>query len=390
MPSGASTALAEAVELRDGDPRRYGGLGCKAASANVSGRISGAVTGRDLSQKNLDDLMVELDGTANKASLGANAILACSLAFALAAAEESGQPLFAYFAQMLGRPPEGLPRPTINLFSGGRHAGGQVPIQDVLIVPASPNTIDEVLVMTADVYRAASELVQDKYGERPLVADEGGFAPAFPTPTDMLDDAVEAINRAGWRPGVDVGLCVDIAASQFYQQGRYRLGAQPLEPDAMVETVLRWLELYPIVSLEDALAEDDWSHWPVLRHKVMARALVLGDDLLATNPQRIRRAIQEQAADALLLKVNQVGTLSEAMEALQLARDAGWMVTVSARSGDTEDSWLADLAVGWSADQLKVGSIARSERLAKWNRLLTIENATRLAVVNWPKRPDNG
>jgi enolase len=384
VPSGASRSSAEVTELRDGDLKRYAGLGCRLAVANVSGPISSAVAGQDLDQAGLDHLLLQLDGTPDKSELGSNAILAASLAFSRAAAQDAGQPLFSYFASLLGRAPTFLPRPTINLFSGGKHAGGQVPVQDVLIVTVSTASIDESLAMTFDVYRAARQLIYRKYGERALVADEGGLAPAFPDATAMLDDAVEAIQLAKLRPGIDVALCIDLASSHFHESGLYQWGGGWIDSEAMIDVEVAWLNNYPIVSIEDGLADQDWEHWPELWKRVGGRALVLGDDLLATNPQRIQRAIELGAADALLLKVNQIGTLSEALVSYKLARDAGWMVTFSARSGETEDTWLTDLAVGWSGDQLKVGSLVRSERLAKWNRLLRIEEQTRLPISHWP------
>jgi len=385
VPSGASTGAAEALELRDGDPSRYRGLGCRKAVGHINGELHEVLSQRLFSHHSqLDQAMLELDGAANKARLGANALLAVSLAFARACAAERAVPLYQYFANLLPQTLQTLPRLTINLFSGGKHAGGQAPIQDVLVVPASARTMDEALSMTFAVYQAAAELSYRKYGMRALTADEGGLAPAFANAEAMLADAVESIRAAGLEPGRDVALAVDVASSHFYHEGRYHLGGEPLDSRGMIEQLLGWLDRYPIVSLEDGLAEEDWAHWPELRAKVAKRALVLADDLLCTNPIRIRRAIEAQAADALLLKVNQIGTLTEAAEACQLARSAGWHVTVSARSGETEDNWLADLAVGWAGNQIKVGSITQSERLAKYNRLLAIEAETRLPLVNWP------
>ena len=385
VPSGASTGAAEAHELRDGDPQRYGGLGCRQAVSHVNNELHRALANRSFGhQRELDQAMLDLDGSPNKARLGANAILAVSLAFARAIAAERGQPLYQYFANILEQPLQRLPRPTINLFSGGKHAGAQVPIQDILIVPTSATTIDEALTMAFAVYQAAAEVTYLEYGTRALTADEGGLAPPFPNAEAMLNDAVEAIETAGLEPGREVALAVDVAASHFYQDGRYHLGHQVLDGPAMIEQLLYWLERYPIVSLEDGLAEEDWAHWPDLRTRVAGRALVLGDDLLCTNPARIQQAIEQQAADALLLKVNQIGTLTEAVEACRLARSASWQVTISARSGETEDNWLADLAVGWRGDQIKVGSITQSERLAKYNRLLAIEAETGLPLVDWP------
>ena len=356
-----------------------------AAAANVNGTIADALRRQQFDhQERLYAALVALDGTPDKSRLGANAILAVSIAFARAHALAHGQPLYAHFANMIGQPLRTLPRMTINLFSGGKHAGGQVPIQDVLVVPAAARTIDEALAMTYAVYQAAAGLTARKYGARPLTADEGGLAPPFPGAEAMLADAVEAIRLAGLAPGRDVALAVDVAASHFFAGGRYDLGDTPLDSAAMIGRLLDWLARYPIVSVEDGLAEDDWDHWPALRSGVAGRALVLGDDLLCTNPARIRRAIDLGAADALLLKVNQIGTLSEAAEARALADAAGWQVTVSARSGETEDDWLADLAVGWGGQQLKVGSITQSERLAKYNRLLAIEAETGLPLVPWP------
>ena len=387
VPSGASTGTAEALELRDGDSARYAGLGCQKAVGHVNGVIHEACAGVAFAdQAALDAALIALDGTPNKARLGANALLAVSLAFARAVAVERGLPLWRHLADVVGDPvPATLPRPTINLFSGGKHAGGQVPIQDVLVVSTAP-TVDRVLTDTFAVYQAAMGLSARRYGTRALVADEGGLAPPFPDTEAMLADAVAAIRAAGLEPGRDVALCVDLAASHFHGAEGYRLvpGQPPLPGAEMIETLLGWLDRYPIVSIEDGLAENDWEAWPALRTAINGQALTVGDDLLATNPTRVRRAIDLRAADALLLKVNQIGTLTEAAEARALARAAGWRVVVSARSGETEDDWLADLAVGWSGDALKVGSITRSERLAKYNRLLAIAADSGLPVVDWP------
>jgi enolase len=385
VPSGASTGSAEALELRDGDRTRFRGLGCQKAVANVNGESNRALSGREFSdQSTLDRAMLELDGTPNKARLGANAILAVSLAFARATASERGIPLYQLFAEWLGQPAGTLPRPTINLFSGGKHAGGQSALQDVLVVPAVARTMSEALAMTFEVYQCAAELMARKYEMRLLRADEGGLAPPFADAEAMLEDAVAAIHAAGLQPGRDVALAVDVASSQFHRAGVYELGAQPLDSEGMIQQLVRWVATYPIVSVEDGLAEDDWANWPKLRERLAGGCLVVGDDFLCTNPARIRRAVEARAADTLLLKVNQIGTLTEALEARRLARDAGWHVTVSARSGETEDDWLADLAVGWAGDQIKIGSITQSERLSKYNRLLAIEAATGFPLVRWP------
>jgi enolase len=384
IPSGASRGTAEAVELRDGDPGRFGGFGCSSAAAHVREEIARHLVGRELTgQDQLDEMLRALEGTSDKSRLGANAILVTSLAFARAAAAEHALQLYRYFASLVDRHPSRLPRPTINLFSGGKHAGQQVPIQDVLIVPRG-RTIGDCLAMAYRVFQSAAELGLTKYGARPLRADEGGLSPPFEDAESMVADAAESIQRAGYALHTDVALAVDVAATHFYNRGVYELGEARLTSAAMIDRLVSWQERYRLVSIEDGLAEDDWESWPQLVQSLKGRALVVGDDLLCTNPARIRRAIDCAAADTLLLKVNQIGTLTEAARALRLARDAGWSVTVSARSGDTEDDWLADLAVGWSADQIKIGSITQSERLAKYNRLLEIEADTGWPIREWP------
>lgn len=385
VPSGASTGVAEALELRDGDPKRYRGLGCRKAASHVKEEIHRALAGGNFSsQAELDRALIDLDGTPNKSRLGANAILAVSVAFARACAQDGGIPLYRYFSEMLGRAPQALPRLTINLFSGGKHAGGQVAIQDVLMVPARSRTIDESLVMAYDVYQAAAALLGSRYGMRLLTADEGGLAPPCTNSQQLVETAVEAIAAAGYQPGTDMMLALDVASSHFFAGGRYNLDGATLDSVAMIAYLSGWVDRYPIVSVEDGLSEDDWGGWPKLRSALGSRVLVLGDDLLCTNPARIRRAIDADACNALLLKPNQIGTLTEAAESCRLARDAGWQVTISVRSGETEDHWAADLAVGWCGDQFKPGSITQSERLAKYNRMLAIEAETGWPVVQWP------
>jgi enolase len=386
VPSGASTGAAEAFELRDCDPKRYFGMGCRRAAANIGGELHRELAGREfVDQAELDRTMITLDGTPNKSRLGANAVLAVSVAFARAHAAERQVPLYQHFADMLGSSMNAIPRLTINLFSGGKHAGQQVSIQDVLLIPMSANTVDEALVATADVYHAAADLVFKEYGMRLLTADEGGLAPPFKTVEEMFSLAVEAIERAGYLPGKDIALGVDVASTHFYQDRRYKIDAAVVDSSGMIKIIESWLTRSPIISVEDGLAEDDWKYWPQLREAIAGRALTLGDDLLCTNPQRIQRAIEANACDALLLKVNQIGTLAEALEAYRQARKAGWSVTLSVRSGETEDNWAADLAVGWKADQFKNGSIRQSERLAKYNRLLEIAEITGWSLVEWPQ-----
>ena len=387
VPSGASTGTAEAFELRDKNSKRYQGFGCRHAAANIGGEIQAALGGYQFTdQTGVDCRLIALDGTPTKSRLGANAILAVSIAFARASALERGVPLYLHFADLLGAGTHVLPRLTINLLSGGKHAGQQVSIQDVLIIPMSAQTVDEVLVTAFDVYQAAADIILRKYGMRLLTADEGGLAPPCRSAEEMLDLAMEATEQAGHRPGEDVFLGIDVASTHFYWGHEYHLDEAVLDSASMIQTIAQWLERYPILSVEDGLAEDDWEHWPELRRTVAGRALTLGDDLLCTNPDRIRRAIETNACDALLLKVNQIGTLTEALYAYRLARAAGWAVTLSVRSGETEDNWAADLAVGWGADQFKNGSIRQSERLAKYNRLLEIEEATRWPLAVWPNR----
>lgn len=381
VPSGASTGSAEALELRDGDPRRYRGKGCLTAAAHLADPISAALAGQSFaSQAAFDAALLALDGTEDKRRLGANALLAASLAFARACALEAGRPLYAAFAGMLPAGAPALPRPMINLFSGGKHAGGQVAIQDVLLVPLSAS-LPDALALTAEVYQCAAELIAERYSMRLLRADEGGLAPPVASAEALLSLAVEAIERAGAALGRDAALAVDVASTHFYADGLYHLDGARLTSADMAALLVKWAERYALVSIEDGLAEEDWAGWQALRAQLPPGVLALGDDLLCTNPRRIRQALALGAADALLLKVNQIGTLTEAAESARLAREAGWHVVVSARSGETEDDWLADLAVGWRGDYIKIGSITQSERLAKYNRLLEIA-----AETGWPMR----
>jgi len=374
VPSGASTGASEALELRDGDSDRYEGLGCRLAVSHINDEIQRSLCGRNFDeQADLDQFLIELDGTSNKARLGANAILAVSLAFARASAAQRRIPLYRYFSSLLGSGEIALPRVTVNLFSGGKHAGNQVPIQDILLCPISTRSVDESLAMVYKIYQTAARKLLSRYGMRLLRADEGGLAPPCENVDEMLALAVESIETAGYKPGRDVTLAVDVAASHFYRNEMYDFGTEQLGSIEMIDKLEAWTARYPITSIEDGLAEDDWANWPKLTNRIGSCCLVLGDDFLCTNPRRIQRAGETRSANALLLKVNQIGALTEAAQAYALARKFHWKVTVSARSGETEDNWLADLAVGWRADQIKIGSITQSERLAKYNRLLEIE-----------------
>jgi len=385
VPSGASTGKAEAKELRDQD-KRYRGLGTRKAVANVCGLIASALVGREFAdQDSLDRVLIELDGTPNKSRLGANAILATSLAFARASARLDRVELFQYFASLIANERPAFPQLTVNLFSGGKHAFGQVAIQDVLVVPIEAANIADSLAIVYEVYQSAAELVFRKYDSRALTADEGGLAPPFRHSSEMLESAAEAIEEAGFRLGKEVALAIDVAASHFMLGQNYHLDGQSEAAEGVIDKIDQWVKAFPIVSVEDGLAEDDWDNWPKLRSRLEGWALTLADDLTCTNPDRIRRAIGLKAANALLLKLNQIGTLTEAREAYRIAREAGWQVSMSARSGETEDHWLADLAVGWSGDFIKVGSITQSERLAKYNRLLRIEHDWQLPRLSATK-----
>ncbi|HEX7928137.1 MAG TPA: phosphopyruvate hydratase [bacterium] len=374
-PSGASTGAFEAHELRDGDKSRYRGKGVLKAVGHVRGELAKCAIGRDASdQAGLDRAMAALDGTLTKARLGANAILAVSLANAVAMAQHAKLPLYRHLNQLAGKPALRIPLPMINLFSGGKHAGAQVDFQDFLIVPRGAASVVRAMEMTYAVHYAALDLLKDRHGYQPLVADEGGLAPRLPSNEAMLETAVAAIERAGLRPMEDVAIAIDVASSHFFHGGKYRLAVEQRDLSAaeMIERLDGWRRRYPILSIEDGLAEDDWTHWTQLAQALGPRCQVLGDDLFVTNPERIRRGIRDRAANSVLIKVNQIGTLTEALEAIAIARAANWTTVVSARSGETEDSWLADLATGTGAGQIKVGAITRSERLAKYNRLLAI------------------
>jgi enolase len=381
VPSGASTGKSEAQELRDGG-LRYHGYGCKNAVRQINETINLNISNKKFdNQLVLDHALIDLDGTSNKSMLGANSILAVSLAYSRAMSALQQLPLYHYFSSLLEQPIQYMPRPTINLFSGGKHAGGQIPIQDLLIVPMQ-STTSEVLECAYAVYQAAVKLCQQQYQMRALTADEGGLAPPFSSTNEMFEMAIRSIESSGYHPGLDVKLAVDVAASHFCRDEQYYVTEDGLSGEYMIRLLTDWVAKYPIVSLEDGLAEEDWKHWTMLQQAIGTECLVLGDDLLCTNPVRIKKAIDQNSANALLLKVNQIGTVSEALEAMKIAREASWQVTISARSGETEDDWLADLAVGWQADYIKIGSITQSERLSKYNRLLEIEQELNLKIKN--------
>lgn len=375
VPSGASTGTHEAVELRDGDPARYGGKGTRKAAANVNRLLAAAVRGIDAAeQAAVDHAMIELDGTPNKGRLGANAILGVSCAVARAAAAARGVPLWKHLA---GERTARLPVPMVNIFSGGLHAGGNVEFQDFLALPNGIPSYSDALRAIVMIHAAAREAAERRGFRLTGVADEGGWGPPLPSNEAALELLTEAIERAGYRPGAEVSISIDAASSHFYrpEDGRYELKSEGrvLSAGEMVDLLGRWCGRFPVISIEDGLYEDDWAGWQALTARLGKQAQLIGDDFFTTNPARVRRGINESAANAVLVKMNQIGTLTETFEVVDMARRAGWRAVISARSGETEDSFLADLATATGAGQIKVGSITRSERLAKYNRLLELE-----------------
>ena len=372
-PAGASRGSREAIDLRDGGPR-FGGMDVMRAIANIQNVAGPALAGHDaLDQPTVDAALIALDGTPNKAKLGGNATVAVSLAVAHAAAAARGCPLWRSLG---GGDPVTLPLPEIQIFGGGAHAGRRIDIQDLMVMPIGAWTFDDAITMVAEIYRAAGLLMQEA-GKLAGVADEGGWWPQFASNEEALEMTVRAIERAGCHPGSDAGISLDIAASEFGRDGRYTLALdqRELDSDGMSEMLLDWIERYPIVSIEDPLAEDDVEAWAAFTRVAKHRVQVIGDDLLVTNAARVEEAAASGACNAVLVKINQAGTLTQARAALDAAKAAGFGTIVSARSGESEDTAIAHLAVGWNAGQLKVGAFARSERLAKWNELLRIEDA---------------
>lgn len=371
VPSGASTGAHEAVELRDGG-KKLCGAGVSKAVSNVNKLISKKIIGKNsVEQREIDGLLVEADGTPDKSRLGANALLAVSLAVARAGAAAENKPLYSYLAELSRRRPV-LPVPFLNFINGGKHAGRENDFQEHMIAPLGAKSFSEALWWSAEVFCELKKKIVKKFGyQGGLLADEGGFAPPLSLPEERFDLLLAAIEEAGY--GKKIFLAVDCAASEFFFEGSYLTGRKKRSSDEMIDYYSYLASKYPLVLIEDGLAEDDWAGWKHLTRKLGSRLQLVGDDLLTTNPSRIKTAVQGKAANALLLKVNQIGTLSEALEAAQTAFSAGWNVMVSHRSGETEDSFIADLAVGIGAGQTKFGSVARGERTAKYNRLLRIE-----------------
>ena len=373
VPSGASTGAHEAVELRDGDPKRYGGKGVRKAVAAVNDRIGPVLEGLDATaQREVDEKLIELDGTANKSQLGANALLGVSLAVARSAAASLSQPLFRY----LGGPSAAtLPVPMMNVINGGKHASGALQFQECMIVPVGAANFAEAVRYGAETFHALGALLHEK-GLPTQVGDEGGYAP----PLDSIDAAmallVAAIERAGYKPGAEIAIALDPASSEFYQDGKYFAhdAAHGLSATEMVALYRDLCERYPIVSIEDGLAEDDWSGWRALTEALGDRVQLVGDDLFVTNTKFLERGIREGVANSILIKVNQIGTLTETLDAVEMAHKAGYTAVISHRSGETEDTTIADIAVATGAGQIKTGSLSRSDRVAKYNRLMPNEN----------------
>ncbi|MFN3885100.1 MAG: phosphopyruvate hydratase [Rhodocyclaceae bacterium] len=372
VPSGASTGSREAIELRDGDKSRYLGKGVLKAVENVNTEISEAIIGLDAEEQAfIDKTLCDLDGTDNKSRLGANAILAVSMATAKAAAEEAGLPLYRYFG---GSGPMSMPVPMMNVINGGAHANNNLDIQEFMILPVGAKSFREALRCGAEVFHNLKKLV-DKKGYPTTVGDEGGFAPNVAGNDEAIELILRAIEAAGYTPGQDVVLGLDCAASEFYQDGRYKLASEKLELDAagMADYLATLVDKYPIVSVEDGMAEADWEGWKILNDKLGGRIQIVGDDIFVTNPKILKEGIQRGVANSILIKVNQIGTLTETFATVEMAKRAGWTNVISHRSGETEDSTIADIAVGLNAGQIKTGSLSRSERIAKYNQLLRIE-----------------
>ncbi len=378
VPSGASTGTFEAHELRDGDPKRYGGKGVLRAVENILGPIQSELQGEDaLNQARIDQLLIDLDGTPNKSRLGANAILAVSLATAKAAAEAVSLPLYKY----LGGPFANLlPVPLMNVLNGGAHADNNVDIQEFMLVPIGAASFREALRYGAEVFAVLKTVLQQK-GLSTGVGDEGGFAPDLPSNAAALDLLLTAIEQAGYKPGEDIALALDVAANELLQDGQYQLEGKARSAEQMINYYEQLLDNYPILSIEDGLAEEDWAGWQALTAQLGSRVQLVGDDLFVTNPARLQKGIDSGAANAILIKLNQIGTLTETVSAIQLAVQAGFRTLISHRSGETEDTTIADLAVATRAGQIKTGSLCRSERIAKYNQLLRIEDELGEAAV---------
>lgn len=373
VPSGASTGIREAIELRDGDKKRYGGKGVLKAVENVNGEIADAILGSEASdQAFIDRTMIELDGTENKGRLGANAILAVSMAVARAAAEESGLPLFRYFG---GMGAVQMPVPMMNVINGGAHANNNLDLQEFMIIPVGAPSFKEALRYGAETFHTLKKIINSR-GMSTAVGDEGGFAPKCESHEEAIELILEAVKQAGFEPGKDIMIGLDCASSEFFDNGKYvmkKSGGKAMTAEEWAGVLEGWVKKYPIISIEDGMAEGDWEGWKMLTEKLGDRVQLVGDDLFVTNPKILKEGIEKGVANSILIKVNQIGTLTETFEAIEMAKRAGYTAVVSHRSGETEDSTIADIAVGLNAGQIKTGSMSRSDRMAKYNQLLRIE-----------------
>ena len=377
VPSGASTGEREALELRDGDPRRYLGRGVRTAVTHVNIEIAAALSGQPLDQRAIDSRLIALDGTPTKSRLGANAILGVSMAVARAAAAAAREPIYVYLGRLSGATASGgvLPVPMMNILNGGAHADSSVDLQEFMVLPIGLPTFGEALRAGTEIFHALRSILK-KAGHSTGVGDEGGFAPNLRSNREALDLVVDAIGKAGYAAGRDVYVALDVASSELWQDGRYvfkKSGERSRTAAEIVEMYRDWVNQYPIVSIEDGVAESDWEGWKLLTGALGDRVQLVGDDVFVTNPEILRRGIAEGVGNALLVKLNQIGTVSETLDAIQIARDARYATIISHRSGETEDSTIADLAVGTAAGQIKTGSASRSDRMAKYNQLLRIE-----------------
>ena len=381
VPSGASTGKFEALELRDGDPDRYGGKGVRKAVENINEEISYALDGHDpLWQEKIDNKLLELDGTEDKSNLGANAILGVSLAVARAAASDLGLPLFKYIS---GVTPASLPIPMMNLLNGGEHADNNLDLQEFMIVPVGAGCFGEVAQIASEVFHELKSILSEK-GMPTAVGDEGGFAPDLDDEEEALNLLVRAISDSGYEPGEDVAIALDPAASEIYTDGSYRIGGSSLSAEEMVDLYAEWVEGFPIISIEDGLDQQDWDGWKLMTERLGDKIQIVGDDLFVTNVKRLKKGIDRGVANSILIKVNQIGTLTETIQAVRTALRSGYSAVISHRSGETEDTFIADLATGLPTTQLKSGSLSRSERLSKYNQLLRIEEEYELPLAEWP------
>ncbi|ADE15755.1 enolase [Nitrosococcus halophilus Nc 4] len=372
VPSGASTGTREAVELRDQDPQRYGGKGVLKAVGHVNGEIRQQLLGQEASaQESIDQALIELDGTPNKDRLGANAILAVSLAVARAAALEAQKPLYRYLG---GDGPFPMPVPMMNIINGGAHADNNVDLQEFMIVPVGAGSMAEAIRYGAEVFHVLKKVLRGR-GLGTGVGDEGGFAPDLSSNEAAIEVILEAITQAGFEPGRDVSLALDVASSEFYQEGCYGLASEGkrLTGEEFIGVLASWVEQYPILSIEDGMAEEDWEGWALLTQRLGQRVQLVGDDLFVTNTAILKEGIDKGVANSILIKVNQIGTLTETLAAIRMAKDAGYTAVISHRSGETEDTTIADLAVATQSGQIKTGSLSRTDRVAKYNQLLRIE-----------------